>query len=143
MTAGLVGAALHVVAGLPWSEALLFGTIVGATDPVAVLAIFGEVGAPRRLAAIVNTESLFNDGTALVLFGAVLGVVASGTFDAGATAEHFVIAVVGSLALGSAVGVLGSTMLQRIDDALLETAITLIMAYGGFLLADDRHLRAP
>jgi CPA1 family monovalent cation:H+ antiporter len=143
VTAGLVGVALRVVVGLPWSEALLFGTIVGATDPVAVLAIFGEVGAPRRLATIVNTESLFNDGTALVLFGAVLGVVASGAFDAGATVERFIIAVVGSLALGGAVGVLGSTVLQRIDDALLETAITLIMAYGGFLLADNIGISGP
>src|SRR5262245_61437873 len=65
-TAGLVGLALHFAVGLPWTSALLFGTIVAATDPVAVLSIFGEMGAPRRLSTIVTGESLFNDGTALV-----------------------------------------------------------------------------
>lgn len=142
-TAGLVAAALHLVAGLAWSEALLFGTIVAATDPVAVLAIFGEVGAPRRLATIVNAESLFNDGTALVLFSAVLGVVLSGAFDAGATVERFVVEVAGSMALGAVVGVVGSTVLQRIDEALLETTITLIIAYGGYLLADKVGISGP
>nr|MDQ2829922.1 cation:proton antiporter [Chloroflexota bacterium] len=135
VTAALVGAALHLAAGLPWTDALLFGTIVAATDPVAVLSIFGEVGAPRRLATIVTGESLFNDGTALVLFAAVLEVATAHGLDAGATVERFLIEVLGGLALGAAVGIVGSTVLRRIDDALLETTLTLIMAYGGYLLA--------
>lgn len=143
VTAGLVGAALHVAAGLPWSLALLFGAIVAATDPVAVLAIFGELGAPRRLTTIVNAESLFNDGTALVLFATMLGVAAAGTINIPAVGEQFVAEVAGSLALGAAVGVLGGTVLLRIDDALLETTITLIMAYGGFLLADRLGISGP
>ena len=135
VTAALVGAALHLAADLPWTDALLFGTIVAATDPVAVLSIFGEVGAPRRLATIVTGESLFNDGTALVLFAAVLEVATAHGLDAGATVERFLIEVLGGLALGVAVGIVGSTVLRRIDDALLETTLTLIMAYGGYLLA--------
>ncbi len=135
-TTGLVGVALHAGAGFSWSEALLFGAIVSATDPVAVLAIFGEVGAPRRLATIVNGESLFNDGTALVLFATILAAATSGTVSAGATIERFVVEVVGALALGTVVAVMGGTVVQRIDDALIETTITLIMAYGGYLLAD-------
>src|SRR5262249_38327606 len=55
-TAGLVGLALHFAVGLTWTSALLFGTIVAATDPVAVLSIFGEMGAPRRLTTIVTGE---------------------------------------------------------------------------------------
>ncbi len=139
-TAVLVGAALHYLAGLSWINALIFGAIVSATDPVAVLAIFGEVGAPRRLATIVNGESLFNDGTALVLFATLLDIGPSGAFHAADTVERFAVAVAGSLALGAAVAVLGGTVLRRIDDALLETTITLIMAYGGFLLADRLHV---
>ncbi len=142
-TAGLVGAALHLLAGLPWTTALLFGAIVSATDPVAVLAIFGEVGAPRRLATIVDGESLFNDGTALVLVSTILVVIRSGTFDAAVTLESFAVAVVGSLALGTAVAVLGGAVLRRIDDALLETTITLILAYGGYLLADRLGVSGP
>jgi len=136
VTAALVGAALHYGAALQWGTALIFGAIVGATDPVAVLAIFGEVGAPRRLATIVSAESLFNDGTALVIFSTILGVVTSGAFNGGATVERFVIVVAGSLALGAAVGVLGGTVMARLDDALIETTITVILAYGGYLLAD-------
>lgn len=143
VTAGLVGAALHLATGLPWAEALIFGVIVGATDPVAVLAIFGEIGAPRRLNTIVTGESLFNDGTALVFLTTLLGVVAAGTIDVGATIEQFVIDVVGGLALGAAVGIVGSTVLQRIDDALLETTLTLIMAYGAYLLAAQFHASGP
>jgi len=143
VTVALVGAALHYLARLPWDTALLFGAIVGATDPVAVLALFGEVGAPRRLATIVNAESLFNDGTALVVFTTILGVIASGTFDAGVTIERFVIVVVGSLALGAAVGVLGGTLVARLDDALVETTITVILAYGGYLLADRLGVSGP
>jgi len=142
-TAGLVGAALHLLAGLSWGSALLFGAIVSATDPVAVLAIFGEVGAPRRLATIVNGESLFNDGTALVLFAAILGVITSGAFHAAETVERFAVAVAGSLALGAALAIVAGAALRRIDDALLETTITLILAYGGFLLADRLGVSGP
>jgi len=142
-TAALVGAALRLAVGLEWPEALLFGAIVAATDPVAVLAIFGEVGAPRRLSAIVTGESLFNDGIALVLVATLAGVAATHAFDAGVTAEHFAIEAGGGLALGAAVGVLGSVVLYRIDDALLETTFTLIMAYGGYLLADRLGSSGP
>jgi CPA1 family monovalent cation:H+ antiporter len=143
VTAALVGAALHYGAALQWGTALIFGAIVGATDPVAVLAIFGEVGAPRRLATIVSAESLFNDGTALVIFSTILGVVTSGAFNGGATVERFVIVVAGSLALGAAVGVLGGTVMARLDDALIETTITVILAYGGYLLADRLTVSGP
>jgi CPA1 family monovalent cation:H+ antiporter len=142
-TAGLVGAALHLAAGLSWVDALLFGTIVAATDPVAVLSIFREIGAPRRLAAIVTGESLFNDGTALVFFAAALEVATAHGVDAGRTAEHFLVAVLGGLILGVAIGVVGSTILQRIDEALLETTITLILAYGGYLLASALGSSGP
>ncbi len=143
VTAALVGAALHYGAALQWGTALIFGAIVGATDPVAVLAIFGEVGAPRRLATIVSAESLFNDGTALVIFSTILGVVTSGAFNGGATVERFVIVVAGSLTLGAAVGVLGGTVMARLDDALIETTITVILAYGGYLLADRLTVSGP
>jgi len=143
VTAALVGGALHYLAGLQWGTALLFGAIVGATDPVAVLAIFGEVGAPRRLSTIVNAESLFNDGTALVLFATILGVITSKTFNGGVTVERFVIVVAGSLALGAAVGVLGGTLMARLDDALVETTIIVILAYGGYLLADHLTVSGP
>lgn len=142
-TAGLVGAALHFTTNLSWTEGLLFGTIVAATDPVAVLAIFGELGAPRRLATIVTGESLFNDGTALVFFTTMVGLATANTIDIGTTIEQFGVEFFGSLALGAAVGIVGSTVVHRIDEALLETLLTLIIAYGGFLLADQFGMSGP
>ncbi|HEX5158714.1 MAG TPA: Na+/H+ antiporter [Ktedonobacterales bacterium] len=146
VTAALAGMALHWSAGIDWSIAFLFGAIVAATDPVAVLAIFSEVGAPRRLSTIVTAESLFNDGTALVFFTTMVGVatgVAGQGVNIGVTFEQFVLGVAGSLALGVAVGIVGTTILSRIDDALLETAILLIIAYGGFLLATRLGASGP
>ncbi|MGE5334524.1 MAG: Na+/H+ antiporter [Nitrososphaerota archaeon] len=146
VTAVMAGMALHWAAGIDWATALLFGTIVAATDPVAVLAVFGEVGAPRRLSTIVTAESLFNDGTALVFFTTMLGVATGVTFtnvNVAITGEQFVLQVVGSLALGVAVGILGNSVLSRIDDALLETTILLIVAYGGFLLAVRLGVSGP
>ncbi len=143
VTAAITGAALHFAAGLDWALALLFGTIVAATDPVAVLAIFGEVGAPRRLSTIVTAESLFNDGTALVFFVTMLGIATGTTLEPGLTLEHFVLGVAGSLALGVVVGIVATAILQRIDDALLETTILLIMAYGGYLLANGLGASGP
>jgi CPA1 family monovalent cation:H+ antiporter len=142
-TAALVGGALRITTGLTWQESLLFGTIVAATDPVAVLATFAELGAPRRLATIVTSESLFNDGTALVLFASMLGLATSHTVSVGDTIEHFGVQLVGSLAVGAAIGLLGTTLVQRMDEALIETLLTLIIAYGGYLLTSALGLSGP
>jgi CPA1 family monovalent cation:H+ antiporter len=143
VTAGIVGLALHLTTRLTWQEALLFGTIVSATDPVAVLAIFGDLSAPRRLATLVTSESLFNDGTALVFFATMLTIVTSNTVDPGRTVEHFLLDIVGSLALGAAVGIVGSAVIRQIDEALVETTITLIIAYGGYLVANRLGISGP
>lgn len=143
VTAGIVGLALHLTTRLSWEEALLFGTIVSATDPVAVLAIFGDISAPRRLSTLITSESLFNDGTALVFFATMLTIVTSHTVDPGRTVEHFLLDIVGSLALGVAIGLVGSYVIRSIDEALLETTITLIIAYGGYLVANRLGISGP
>jgi CPA1 family monovalent cation:H+ antiporter len=142
-TAGLVGVALHALAGMPWAGALLLGTIVSATDPVSVLAIFGQLGAPRRLTAIVSGESLFNDGTALVLFAIALDAAQGGQATVPGVLGRLALVLGGSLGLGALVGLLGAQLLRRVDDALVETSITLIMAYGGYLVADHLALSGP
>jgi CPA1 family monovalent cation:H+ antiporter len=142
-TAGLVGLGLHLLAGLSWTSALLFGSIVAATDPVSVLAIFGQLGAPRRLTTIVSGESLFNDGTALVLFALLLELAQGGQTTVLAGVGRLLLVIGGSLGLGAVVGLVGARVLHQVDDALVETSITLIMAYGGYLLADHLTLSGP
>src|SRR5438552_1706732 len=75
LTALFLAAGIHYAMGVAWDTALLFGAIMSATDPVSVLAIFRQIGAPRRLSVILDGESLFNDGTSLVLFSIVLASV--------------------------------------------------------------------
>ena len=68
MTAGTVALTLNVATGLPFALAFLVGTMLAATDPAAVIAVFSRLRAPRRLTTLVEAESLFNDGTGIVIF---------------------------------------------------------------------------
>ncbi len=78
LTAVCVATGLYFTTGVGWDTALLFGAIMSATDPVSVLAIFRKIGAPRRLSVMLEGESLFNDGTSIVLFRIVLAIVVTG-----------------------------------------------------------------
>ncbi|MDQ3327935.1 MAG: Na+/H+ antiporter [Chloroflexota bacterium] len=135
----VTGALVHWLLGLDWPVALLFGAIISATDPVSVLALFRQLGAPSRLSTIVEGESLFNDGTAFVLFTILLAGVTEGGFDLANGLADFVVEIVGALALGSAIGYGGSLLLRTVDDYLLEITATFVAAYGTFLLAERFH----
>jgi len=135
----IVGAIVHL-AGLRWSVALLFGALISATDPVSVLATFRRIGANRRLAIIVEGESLFNDGTALVVFKLVLTVVIAGGVTASTTILAFIVSIAGGIAIGLAVGYLGALLLRQIDDYLVEVTVTLLMAYGTFIACEHAYL---
>ena len=95
---------------VPFAVLLLFGAIISATDPVAVLALFKDFGAPRRLTIIFEGESLFNDGTAVALFLVVLGVVGTG-FHGTSTVLLGIAAFVLMVVAGVALGLLGASVL--------------------------------
>lgn len=139
-TAGLVAGLLIGLAGLPWQTALLFGAIVAATDPVSVVATFRKLGAPRRLTTIIEGESLFNDGSALVLFNLLVGVVVAGKFSLTESIFEFIKVAGGGLLFGVAIGYLALVILSHLNDPLTETLVTLIVAYGTFLAAEQLHL---
>ncbi|MBK6799438.1 MAG: cation:proton antiporter [Acidobacteria bacterium] len=79
LSVGVIGTILHFGIRLDWGTSLLFGSIITATDPVSVLALFKKLGAPKRLTIIIEGESLFNDGTAVVVFRILLGIIAGTT----------------------------------------------------------------
>ncbi len=139
---GVIGLILHLGIGLSWSLALLYGAMISATDPVSVLALFKKLGAPKRLNTIVEGESLFNDGTAVVVFKIILGIIigttagSTGTIVLGSLRE-FALVVFGGLAVGAAVGMIASIVTAYFDDHLLEIMLTTIAAYGSFLLAEE------
>lgn len=136
----LVGAMLHYVLGMPWLKGLLFGAMVAATDPISVLAIFREVGAPQRLKTLMEGESLFNDGTSVVLFTALFAVLYEGaTPSASAVAVDFVKVCVGGGLIGLAFGVLCYWLMKSLDDHLLEVTLTVVLVFGSFLLAELFH----
>ncbi|HMA38134.1 MAG TPA: Na+/H+ antiporter [Chloroflexia bacterium] len=137
LTAVVVAGLLHVASGFSWRVALLFGAIVAATDPVSVVATFKELGAPPRLRTILEGESLFNDGTALVLFRLILGVIVAGAFDSATSAGQFVLVIAGGAGIGAAAGYIVAHLMRRFDDYLVETVLTLILAYGTYFLAEQ------
>src|SRR5215218_2934126 len=97
------GVLVHWALGLPWSVALLFGAMIAATDPVAVLATFRRLGADARLAALLEGESLLNDGVALVLLVALVDAV-DGGFRLGPAVGTFLLAVAGGTIIGLGLG---------------------------------------
>ncbi|MBX9693708.1 MAG: cation:proton antiporter, partial [Cyanobacteria bacterium] len=134
---------MHNVARLPWDVALLFGALTAATDPISVLALFRKLGLDKRLSLILEAESLFNDGTAVVLFKMVLLMTIAGTVSEPTSCiiEFVRVVVVGAL-VGFVAGYLASRITRFFDDHLLEITLTTIVAYGSYLVADHFHASA-
>jgi monovalent cation:H+ antiporter, CPA1 family len=133
------GSVVHWGLGLPWSVALLFGAMIAATDPVAVLATFRHLSVDARLSVLIEGESLFNDGTALVLFGALIAGV-TGTFELGTVTAAFALSVVSGLAIGAGIGWVGHWLIASVDEHLTEMTVSVATAYAAFLVADTLHL---
>ncbi len=140
----VIGGLLTWLTPLGPGPALLFGALISATDPVAVIALFREIGAPKRLTILVEGESLFNDATAIVAFQIVLAVLVGGVLTVGTLtrgAGQFALVFGGGLVVG---GVIGYAMVRSIalaqDDPLVEVALTTVVAYAAFIAA-DHYLR--
>ena len=136
VSSALVGVALAVGLGIPLVSALLFGVLISATDPVAVVAVFRELGVPRRLLTLVEGESLLNDGVAIVLFNILLAVALGGELSIAVGFADFLIVFFGGALLGALLGLLAALALPWLN-RLPAAALSLAVAYGGFVLADD------
>ncbi|MEO7665170.1 MAG: cation:proton antiporter [Candidatus Limnocylindrales bacterium] len=138
ISAAVVALVLHLTMGLSLELGFVVGAMVSATDPVAVTATFRRLRAPRRLTTLVEAESLFNDGTGLVIFAIALGAVSSGV-EPGPAIWTFVSTLAASAMIGLVVGYLGSRVGATLDDHLIELTISLVTAYGTYLIADSFH----
>jgi CPA1 family monovalent cation:H+ antiporter len=136
--AGLVGGALHLLLGLPLDVALLFGGLISATDPVSVLALFKELRVPKRLSVLMEGESLFNDGVAVVVFLILMEIVQGGTVTITEGISQFAVVMVGGALTGFTIGMLVNYVFRFVEnDNAIQIALTIIMAYGTFLLAEE------
>lgn len=121
--------------------AFLFGALISATDPVAVIALFKELHAPERLSLLMDAESLFNDATAIVMFGIVLAIIQAGTGITGgavfAAIIEFLRVFFGGILIGAVMGfaVVGLLRLSR-GLPFVHIALTTVLAFASFIIAD-------
>jgi monovalent cation:H+ antiporter, CPA1 family len=133
VTAFAVAGCLVVTNVLPFAPALLFGAIVAATDPVAVVSAFRRVPVPLDLKTLVEGESLANDGVALVLFGFALALATGAAVSIGGDVLAGVIDVVGGCVIGALAALFGAAVLHTTDAAEYEVTVTIVLAYGAYV----------
>jgi CPA1 family monovalent cation:H+ antiporter len=139
LTTLIIGAATHWLLGLDMLSGLLLGAIIAPTDPVSVLATFRSAHVDEELATIVESESLFNDGIAVVLYLLLLNAIGGAPLDPVLGLGNFVLVVGGGVLVGLGIGFLTMRLFSRLGDHMIEVLVTLIAAYGAFLLAEDFH----
>ena len=133
----VTGGIVYLGAGVPLTIALIFGALISATDPVAVTAVFRELGVARRLAHILEGESLFNDGTSIVIFRLLVTVLITGSFNLTESVGRFLLVALGGAVLGGAAGMLVSLVIRGIDDYLVEVTLTTIVAFGTYIAGEE------
>ena len=136
LTMALIGVVIWLGSGMALHYALVFGALIAPTDPVAVVGLFRSLGAPRRLVTLMEGESLLNDGTAIVIFKLMLTFALTGQFDLTRGVLQFFLIAGGGLAVGAITGLLVSLLMRVIDNHVVETTLTTVLAYGTYLLAE-------
>ncbi len=139
LTTLIVGGLTALGTSLALPAALVFGALIAATDPVAVISIFRSVGVPKRLSVLIEGESLFNDGTAIVLFNLMLAVALTGGFSFTNGVSDFIRVAAGGTIIGLILGWIISRIISWIDDYLIETLLTTILAFGAYIIAEQLH----
>lgn len=140
ISAAIIGGGLWLLQDFNIIYALLFGALISATDPVAVITLFKELGAPQRLATLVEGESLLNDATAIVLFNILLGLAVSTEFgmaDINYAVLEFFRVFFGGLLVGVVIGLVLSELLYRLRAGISAYLImSIVLAYSSFAIAE-------
>ena len=134
-TVSVAAVAHMMIPDFGWGPAFVLGAVVSPTDPLAATAIARRLGVPRRIIAIVEGESLVNDGTALVLYRVAVVAVVSGTFSIWDAGLRFVWTAAGGVAVGLVIGYLIAAIRRRLDNPPVEVTIALLSGYFAYLPA--------
>jgi CPA1 family monovalent cation:H+ antiporter len=128
---------------LSFGGAVLIATVLAATDPVGVISLLRATRAPRRLAVLMEGESLLNDGVAVVAFAVVLVALGLDQTQGQITAPWLLRFVawelLGAVLLGGGLGFFMAWLTSKVDDHLIEITLTTIGAFGSFLVAQKVH----
>ena len=133
-----VGWALHQFLDVPWMTSLLVGGCLSATDSAAVLGMFREVGAGKRLTTLLEGEALLNDGAAVVAFGVLVELAVNPQpFELSTTIVRFFVVTGIGLGVGGLIGLCFALLTQRYELDWVEQSLTLVTAYGSYLLVEE------
>ena len=136
MSTVVVAVVAHaVVGGMSWAAAFVLGAVVSPTDPLAATAIARRLGVPRPIVAVIEGESLVNDGTALVAYRFAVVAVVGGSFSLGGAVVDFLVSVIGGVAIGLAVGWCVRQVRRRLDDPPAEITVSIFTGYLAYLPA--------
>jgi len=134
----ITGLLVQTVLGLPLADAMLFGVLISATDPISVTSLIKTLGVDRRLGIILEGESLFNDGVSIVVFGILVGLaIGARSFSVIGGISTFVVTFLGGILLGGLAGLLFSEFMRRTEEPLIDLGLTTVLAYGVYLLAEQ------
>jgi CPA1 family monovalent cation:H+ antiporter len=141
LTMVVVAVVAHAaIDGLPWAAAFALGAIVSPTDPLAASAIARRLGVPRRVVAVIEGESLINDGTALVAYRTAVAAAVGGSFSLVHASGDFVLGALGGIAVGWVAAEILTPILRRVDDEVLAVVISLCCGYAAYLPAEELGL---
>jgi monovalent cation:H+ antiporter, CPA1 family len=141
VTAAVIAGALALLPGMRWSAAVLIAVIVAPTDPVSVLAIFKANGVAAGLQTLLEGESLFNDALGIVLYVIAVDVAFPGVHHVSVLGGvgTFALAISVGVVVGFVVGFVAEKLMSTLDDHLVEITLSLVAAYGSYLVADRLH----
>ncbi|MFD8086915.1 Na+/H+ antiporter [Kitasatospora sp. NPDC059722] len=138
-TIAVAGAVHWLLPALPLAAAVAVGALVSPPDPVAAVAVAGSVGLPRRLVAILESEGLFNDVTAIVIYSLAIDAVVGGDFSPGHAVLRFVLSAVLAVVVGVALGWVNTKLAELLEDPTQQVALNLLVPFAAYTIAEEIH----